>query len=262
LSSAFYQIVQQGKVDMEYLAGIYGTSMGSSENQSETYRGMLALDEYGTRRVKQWLKSSIEPSLKQLGQVVKDFSQGVYKAHKVMRIVQPNNIENMKEVEINVPIYNDYGQAIGKWNDYETARFDVRIVAGSTLPVNRWAYLAEMKELMKLGIVDDIAVLAETDIRNKDKIVERKSLYSQLQSQLAKLQEQVKDKNGTIETLSRQLVQAGIKSKVMQGEVEIKKAVNDRKMSEGRSADRVKAESDLQRTLLKQNSQEQPMEVN
>ena len=262
LSSAFYQIVQQGKVDMEYLAGIYGTSMGSSENQSETYRGMLALDEYGTRRVKQWLKSSIEPSLKQLGQVVKDFSQGVYKAHKVMRIVQPNNIENIKEVEINVPIYNDYGQAIGKWNDYETARFDVRIVAGSTLPVNRWAYLAEMKELMKLGIVDDIAVLAETDIRNKEKIVQRKSLYTKLQSQLAKLQEQVKDRDGTIETLSRQLVQAGIKQKVMQGEVEIKKAVNDRKMSEGRSADRVKAESDLQRSLLKKNSQEQPMEVN
>ncbi len=262
LSSAFYNIVQQGKTDMEYLAGIYGTSMGSPDSQNETYRGMLALDEYGTRRVKQWLKSSIEPSLKQLGQVVKDFSQGVYKAHKVMRIVQPNNIENMKEVEINVPIYNDYGQAIGKWNDYETAKFDVRIVAGSTLPVNRWAYLAEMKELMKLGIVDDIAVLAETDIRNKEKIVERKSLYSQLQSQLSQMQEQVKDRDGTIETLSRQLVQAGIKSKIMQGEVEVKKSVNDRKMSEGRSADRVKAESDLQRQLLRKNSQEQPMEVN
>ena len=115
---------------------------------------------------------------------------------------------------------------------------------------------------MKLGIVDDIAVLAETDIRNKEKIVQRKSLYTKLQSQLAKLQEQVKDRDGTIETLSRQLVQAGIKQKVMQGEVEIKKAVNDRKMSEGRSADRVKAESDLQRSLLKKNSQEQPMEVN
>ena len=33
-------------------------------------------------------------------------------------------------------------------------------------------------------------------------------------------------------------------------------------MSEGRSADRVKAESDLQRQLLRKNSQEQPMEVN
>ena len=255
LSAAFYQIVQGGKQDMEYLAGIYGTSMGSSDKDVETYRGLLALDEYGTRRVKQWLKSSIEPSLKQLGQVVKDFSQSVYKAHKVMRIVQPNNIENMKEVEINVPIYNDYGQAIAKWNDYETGRFDVRIVAGSTLPVNRWAYLAEMKELMKLGIVDDIAVLAETDIRNKEKIVKRKSLYSQQQGQIGELEEQVKDRDGTIETLSRQLVQAGIKQKIMQGEVEIKKSVNDRKMSEGRSADRVKSESDLQRSLMRKNSQ-------
>ena len=33
----------------------------------------------------------------------------------------------------------------------------------------------------------------------------------------------MKDKEGTIETLERQLVQAGIKSKVMQAEVEINK---------------------------------------
>jgi len=37
------------------------------------------------------------------------------------------------------------------------------------------------------------------------------------------LQEVVKDKEGTIETLERQLVQAGIKGKVMQAEMEITK---------------------------------------
>ena len=83
----------------------------------------------------------------------------------------------------------------------------------------------------------------------------RKSLYSQQQGQIGELTEQVKDRDGTIETLSRQLVQAGIKQKIMQGEVEIKKSVNDRKMSEGRSADRVKSESDLQRSLMRKNSQ-------
>ena len=35
--------------------------------------------------------------------------------------------------------------------DYETAQFDVRLVAGSTMPVNRWAYLEELKELLQLG---------------------------------------------------------------------------------------------------------------
>jgi len=255
LSNAFYNIIQNGKSDMEYLAGIYGTSMGSPDKDVETYRGLLALDEYGTRRVKQWLKSSIEPSLKHLGEVVKDFSQNVYKAYKVMRIVQPNNLEEMKEVELNVPIYNDYGQAIGKWNDYETAKFDVRIIAGSTLPLNRWAYLSELKELLKLGIVDDIAVLSETDIRNKEKIMKRKSLYAQLQKQVQQLEEQVKDKTGTIETLSRQLVQAGIKTKVQQGEMQVRKSAMDAQLSYGRSSDKVKAESDLQRRLLKMNSQ-------
>ena len=34
--------------------------------------------------------------------------------------------------------------------------------------------LEELKELMQMGIVDDIAVLAETDLKNKDKIIQRK----------------------------------------------------------------------------------------
>ena len=37
------------------------------------------------------------------------------------------------------------------------------------------------------------------------------------------MEEQLKDSAGTIETLERQLVQAGIKGKVMQAEVEINK---------------------------------------
>ena len=56
LSNAFFGIVQEGKGDMEYLAGIYGAMQGDTSSQHDTYRGMLAMDEYGTRRVKQWMK--------------------------------------------------------------------------------------------------------------------------------------------------------------------------------------------------------------
>ena len=83
--------------------------------------------------------------------------------------------------------------------------------------------LEELKQLMQLGVVDDIAVLAETDIRNKDNIVKRKSLYAQLQSTIANLEEQVKNSNGTIETLERQLVQYGINNKILRGGVEVDK---------------------------------------
>ena len=223
LNSAFFQIVQEAKGDMEYLAGIYSSMMGDTGAQHDTYRGMLAMDEYGTRRIKQWMQNSLDVSLKQLGTLVKQFTQVVYTAHKTFRIVQPSAIQEQREIEINIPIYNDFGEAIGKIKDYSVAKFDIRIVAGSTMPVNRWAYIAELKELMQMGIVDDIAVLSETDLKNKEQIAKRKSMLSQLQGRVQGMEEAIKDRDGTIETLERQLVQAGIKGKVMQAEVEINK---------------------------------------
>ena len=121
------------------------------------------------------------------------------------------------------------GEAIGKYMDYASSKFDVRLIAGSTLPVNRWAYLAELKELMQLGVVDDVAVLSETDIKNKDKIVKRKSLYAQMKNQIEGMEKQMQDKEGTIETLERQLVQAGIKNKTMQGQMEVSRKVAETK---------------------------------
>jgi hypothetical protein len=44
-----------------------------------------------------------------------------------------------------------------------------------------------------------------------------------MMSQLQQMEESIKDKDGTIETLERQLVQAGIKSKIQQASVEIDK---------------------------------------
>ena len=232
LNNAFFSLTQTGKQDMEYLAGIFSSQMGDTGASKEMpYKGMLAMDEYGTRRIKYWLKHCIEPGLRQVGEVVKQYSQAVYTAHKVFRIIQPNAIREEKQIEINVPMYNDFGEAIGKWRDYEASKFDIKIVSGSTLPVNRWAYLEELKQLMNLGVVDDIAVLSETDIRNKEQIVKRKSVYSQQKSQIESQEEKIKDLSGTIETLERQLVQAGIKNKIMQGNVEVSKKVQDSKAS-------------------------------
>ena len=246
--SAFGQIVGEGKGDMEYLAGIYASMQGDTGAQHETYRGMLAMDEYGTRRIKYWLSNCMEPALKQTGKVIMQYSQSAYTGNKVFRIVQPNALQDVKEVEINSPMYNDMGQAVGKYMDYESAQFDVRLVSGSTMPVNRWAYLEELKELMQLGIIDDIAVLAETDIKNKQNIAKRKSMLSQMQSQVSGMEEQVKEKDGTIETLTRQLVQAGIKAKVLQGASEVDKKVHDTK-------------SRLEKSYLRTDSQQQILQA-
>jgi hypothetical protein len=254
LANAFFQIIQQGKGDMEYLAGIYSSMMGDAGGASETYRGMLALDEYGTRRIKQWMNTSIEPALQKLGTVVLQFAQSVYTANKRFRIIQPSAIQEDREVEINIPIYNDMGEAIGKSMDISSIKYDVRIVSGSTLPVNRWAYLEELKQLMQMGVIDDIALLAETDLKNKESIIKRKSLYSQLQSQLQGMQESLKDKEGTIETLERQLVQAGIKQKVMQADVEINKKKEEVKANMNKEYVQTEGEQKLLRNVMANNA--------
>jgi len=229
INNAFYTITQEGKSDSEYISGVPSAMMGFTQEQPETYRGLLANDEFGTRRLKAWMGSIVEPALEQLGKCFQMVSQSHYTIDKIFRLIQPEAGQKEggeeKETRINIPIYNDYGEAVSKWNDYAAGKFDVRIVAGATMPLNRWALLEEYFRWFQAGLIDDIAMIGETDIRNKERIIERKSLYAQLQSQLQQMEEAIKDKDGTIETLSRQLVQAGIKDKVKSGEVEVRKDV-------------------------------------
>ena len=245
LNNAFYGITQNAKADMEYVAGVYSSMQGDSGSGPETYRGLLQMDEYGTRRIKSWMQNVIEPGLEHLGMVFKDWAQDTYLAHKVFRIVQPNNINEEKIVEINVPIFDDLGNSVKKWNDYATARFDVRIIGGSTLPLNRWALLEEYFKWYQSGLIDDIAMLQETDVRNKEAIIKRKSVYMQLRNQVEQLDQIVKDRNGTIETLERQLVQSGIKEKVKDADMSIQKDVMQTEAAQSAYREKLKNESNM-----------------
>ena len=71
--------------------------------------------------------------------------------------------------------------------------------------------------------------------------MQRKSVYSQMQQQIASMEEQMKDNQGTIETLERQLVQAGIKDKINEGAKVVDKSVMEsqgqQKLLQGRMKD-------------------------
>ena len=243
LNSAFYGITENAKRDMEYTSGIYSSMQGDTGSSPETYRGLLAMDEYGTRRIKSWMQNIIEPSLEHLGKIFKDFAQSTYQAHKVFRIVNPNNIDEETQVEINVPIYNDLGNSIKKWNDYATSRFDIRIIGGSTLPLNRWALMEEYFKWYQSGLIDDIAMIAETDIRNKESIIKRKSVYMQLRGQLEEMQGLITDREGTIETLERQLVQSGIQSKVQNADMKMQKSLLETETAQSMLRNKLKSDT-------------------
>ena len=265
INNAFYTVVQEGKSDAEYISGVPSAMMGFTQEQSETYRGLLANDEFGTRRLKAWMGSVVEPALEHLGRCFQMRAQSHYTIEKVFRIVQPEAgqtpQEQEKEIRINIQLYNDFGDVIGKFKDYASARFDVRVVAGATMPVNRWALLEEYFKWFQAGLIDDIAMIAETDIRNKKQIVERKSLYSQLQGQLQSLQEAIKDKDGTIETLQRQLVQAGIKMKVGDASNEIRKDVLQTEAQQKLLRGMMKVEFDKMKDQMKMDIQSTKQDV-
>jgi DNA-binding MarR family transcriptional regulator len=255
INNAFYTITQEGKGDAEYIAGVPSSMMGFTQDQTETYRGLLANDEFGTRRLKAWMGSVVEPALEHLGRCFQMLSQHHYSVEKVFRIAQPEAgqlPDEEKEVRINIPIYNDYGKAISVFKDYSSARFDIRIVAGTTMPINRWALLEEYFRWFQAGLIDDIAMIAETDIRNKKQVIERKSMYSQLQGQVSSMEESLKDKDGTIETLERQLVQAGIKMKVGEASNEVRKDVLQTEAQQKLLRGILKAEFDRTKQDLKE----------
>ena len=263
INNAFYTITQEGKGDAEYIAGVPSSMMGFTQDQPETYRGLLANDEFGTRRLKAWMGSVVEPALEHLGRCFQMIAQSHYSVEKVFRIVQPEagqSPDEEKEVRINIPIYNDYGKAISVFKDYSSARFDIRIVAGTTMPINRWALLEEYFRWFQSGLIDDIAMIGETDIRNKEKIIERKSMYSQLQGQVSSMEEAIKDKDGTIETLERQLVQAGIKMKVGEASNEVRKDVLQTEAQQKLLRGMMKAEYDRTKQDLKEGVEPEEVE--
>ena len=145
--------------------------------------------------------------------------------------------------------------------DYSSAKFDVRIVSGATLPVNRWALIEEYFRWFQSGLIDDVAMVAETDIRGKKQLLQRKSLYSQLQSQVQQMEEAMKDKDGTIETLERQLVQAGIKDKVRTGSMESEKSVLDTQAQQKLLRNLMKGDYDTARKQLQMDMKEVARDV-
>jgi len=217
LNNAFFSLLQTSKSDLEYSGGIPSPSMGIPvKEQQETYRGLVAQDEFATRRLKQWIETVFEPWLTLVGKVQFRMCQLFYDTEKEFSIVVPNasgDLERQNK-KINIPLYDNMGEIVGRINDIKNANYDIEIIAGSTRPTNRMAKEELYWRYYQGQLIDDIAMIMETEIKNKEALLKRKSIYAQQQQQLQQMEEAIKDKEGTIETLERQLVQAGIKAKI------------------------------------------------
>ena len=204
LPSALYQMASDFKYEMEYNSGVFALMQGSSQGAPDTFRGTLTIEEFGNRRIALKLRN-IEKALSILFKNCIVLSQNHYRIEKVFRIVQPDG--EQKQQSVNIPIVDEYsGEVIERFNDLSVGKYDIIVVAGSTLPSNRWALLQEYKDWYQAGVIDDIEVLKKTDIFDREGVMERKSALMQAMQQNEQLTKTVEEVNAQIKQMSEELL--------------------------------------------------------
>ena len=206
LPNELYKNESDARADIERILGLYAMMQGDPTAVPQTYKGTIAIDEYGQRRIKS-KRDDIEGGLNMVAKVVVELIQATYTSQKVLRLLQPNTKE--KNLSINVPIYNEVsGDFLGKLNDVTVGRYDVIVVSGSTLPSNRWARFEYYLSLYEKGLIDQIEVLKQTDVADIEGVLERASQMSKMQQQIEGLNEKVKELDGDLQTSQRELSHA------------------------------------------------------
>ena len=224
LPNELYKNEADAKADIERILGIYALMQGDPSAMPQTYKGTLAIDEYGQRRIKS-KRDDIEEGINQLAKLVVQLIQATYTSMKVLRLLQPNH--KPKEIIINEPVYDDIsGQFLGKLNDVTVGKYDVLVVSGSTLPSNRYARFEYYMELYKSGIIDQIEVLKQTDVANVEDVLNRSSKMSQLTRQVEGQSKQIKDLQGDLQTARRELVHARQRVEVEKFKTELEQSSN------------------------------------
>lgn len=221
LPNELYKNEADAKADIERILGIYALMQGDQGAAPQTFKGTVAMDEYGQRRIKS-KRDDIEEALNQLGKVVVGLIQYVYTDQKIMRIMQPNN--KPKEVVVNSPLYDDIGNIVGKMNDITIGKYDVIVLSGSTLPSNRWGRFEYYMQLYSSGLIDQIEVLKQTDVADMEGVLERAGQMQQLQGQVQQQEEEIKKLKGDLQTAQRESLHDRKRVEVKEFEKKLAKA--------------------------------------
>ena len=217
LPNELYRNEADARKDIQECLGIYALMQGDAGQAPSTFKGTVALDEYGQRRIRS-KKDDIEAFLNFLARILVQMIQSTYTEYKALRVVRPNNIEDM--VEVNKPNVDDISGVTKKINDITVGKYDVVVVSGSMLPSNRWAQFEYYLMMYEKGLIDQIEVLKKTEVVDTEGVLERFNMIQQLQQQLQQAQQQIEMLSGDIQSKDREISH-------MQKRVELEKFKTD-----------------------------------
>ena len=242
LPAGFFQLAGMEKEAKEYSVGVFSTMMGSSADAPETYRGLLALEESGQRKIKFKVQHA-NHALRRLGRVIMHYCQALYQLPKVMRIAG-ESAEEYKEIYLNQMGVDPITGKPKTFNDLSIGKYDIVVYDGTSMPTNRMALLQLYMELYQLGLVDQEEVLKKTDVNNREEIIARMGQVQQMTAQVQQLEEAMKDIDGLNQTLRRQLQQEMVKNSALEGSTTISRELiqtqQEQKLTRARMSDELK----------------------
>ena len=167
------------KKDIQDISGVFDSLKGEQQGSVTAASAILALQEASQARIRLKIKL-MEASLSELAQIVYSRMQQFWKLDRWVRITDVEGNPSFREIGTQV-LQNDY---------------DLKVMAGSTMPVNRNAMLDLMIRLAQtngedgLPLVDRKAVLEFLPTGDKKAITDRFAELQAQQQQQAQQQEQ------------------------------------------------------------------------
>ena len=164
------------KKDIQDISGVFDSLKGEQQGSVTAASAILALQEASQARIRLKIKL-MEASLSELAQIVYSRMQQFWKLDRWVRITDVEGNPSFREIGAQV-LQNDY---------------DLKVMAGSTMPVNRNAMLDLMIRLAQtngedgLPLVDRKAVLEFLPTGDKKAITDR---FAELQAQQEQAQQQ------------------------------------------------------------------------
>lgn len=247
ISSQLYSEKQRYEIDIETIFGAYKFQQGDPRGAVGTVGEAQIIDEASARK-QNWKILPVYDMLNEVGKCVALYSPYVYDKQRVLRIVNPLGIE--KELTINVPVINDYTNAVERIYDVATAEVDIRVVVGSTRAKSPSANLARDINLMQAGIYDKTQVIMnmEGDV-DKTALIQRMGEISNLMSENQQLKEQNKALSGDIQTRERELFHANMRAEVANATKPVAQAVSNLRAT-------AKAEQDKQKEMTQETARD------
>jgi hypothetical protein len=237
LAGSILQLPQMVEHYIDLNIGIFEMQQGNTEAAPRTSSGTMMMEDFGQRRSKSKLRD-IEASLKRLGKLVYHLSKSHYGFQKTFRIVQPNN--DLTEYTVNKRLYDDKTKEVQTIeNNLSVGSFDVRVIGNSTMPSNKWGEWNVYMEAYQAGLIDRVEALKKTEIFDKEGVLQRTDLVTQLQSQLEQAEEQIKKLSGDLQTSNRAEVQSRKRTEVEKFKGKLKEQEYDSKTQNKVSIDKL-----------------------